>query len=78
MFVIQGDYSPRPVDLRGVTLTRGMLEQAEHLAENAHDNWAKRKKIELDQLGKSQMGVIFVDVSEYVSVITGKFVDFME
>jgi len=62
-----GDYSPRPVDLRGVTLTRAMLEQAEHLAENAHDVWAKRKKLELDHLG----GGIHPQLVQY-NVLTDK------
>lgn len=44
-------YSPRPYDLRNITLTREMLTMAERLAENAHDLWAKRKREELDSIG---------------------------
>jgi len=48
---MQGEYTPKPADLRNVSLTRGMLEMAERLAENSHDNWALRKKMELESLG---------------------------
>ncbi|XP_025103910.1 ryanodine receptor-like isoform X4 [Pomacea canaliculata] len=44
-------YSPRPYDLRNITLTREMLTMAERLAENSHDLWAKRKREELDSIG---------------------------
>jgi len=47
----QGDYVPKPADIRNVTLTRGMLEMAERMAENAHDIWARKKKIELESIG---------------------------
>ena len=49
----QGDYTPRPADLRGITLTRGNLEMAEKLAELAHDVWASKKKTELENLGSN-------------------------
>ena len=45
-------YSPRPYDLRNMTLTREMQNLAEKLAENSHDLWAKRKKEELEAIGK--------------------------
>ena len=48
---VQGDYVPKPADIRNVTLTRGMLEMAERMAENAHDIWARKKKIELEGIG---------------------------
>ncbi|XP_070180339.1 ryanodine receptor-like isoform X4 [Littorina saxatilis] len=44
-------FSPRPYDLRNITLTREMITMAERLAENAHDLWAKRKREELDSIG---------------------------
>ncbi|XP_053408017.1 ryanodine receptor-like isoform X6 [Mercenaria mercenaria] len=44
-------YSPRPYDLRNMTLTREMQTLAEKLAENSHDLWAKRKKLELEEIG---------------------------
>ncbi|XP_041353187.1 ryanodine receptor-like isoform X2 [Gigantopelta aegis] len=44
-------YSPRPYDLRNITLSRDLQTMAERLAENAHDLWAKRKKEELDAIG---------------------------
>jgi len=34
-----------------VTLTRANLEMAERMAENAHDSWAQKKKLELESLG---------------------------
>ena len=66
--IFQGDFSPRPVDLRGVNLTRSMLEQAEHLAESAHDVWAKRKKLELDNLGKLLMRIYLLLFKKNYSV----------
>ena len=50
-FWLQGDYAPQPADLHNVTLTRGLLEMAEHLAENSHDSWAQMKEKQLDALG---------------------------
>jgi len=49
--LLQGDFSPRPVDLRNVTLTRGMLEMAEKVAENCHETWAKKKMADLIAIG---------------------------
>ena len=49
----QGDYAPKPADIRNVTLTRANLEMAERMAENAHDSWALKKKRELESLGQS-------------------------
>jgi len=48
----QGDYAPKPADIRNVTLTRANLEMAERMAENAHDGWASKKKLELESLGQ--------------------------
>ena len=36
-----------------MTLTREMQTLSEKLAENSHDLWAKRKKIELEEIGES-------------------------
>ncbi|GFR86949.1 ryanodine receptor [Elysia marginata] len=44
-------YSPRPYDLRNITLTREILTMAERLSENAHDLWAVRKREELESIG---------------------------
>ncbi|XP_033625850.1 ryanodine receptor 2-like [Asterias rubens] len=41
-------YNPRPIDMSNITLTREMQNMAERLAENAHDVWAKKTKVELD------------------------------
>jgi len=52
-FIRQGDFAPQPADLRNVTLTRSVLEMAEHLASNAHDLWAYGKQRELRDIGLS-------------------------
>ncbi|XP_055934795.1 ryanodine receptor-like isoform X1 [Argiope bruennichi] len=44
-------YSPQPVDMTNLTLTKEMQNMSERLAENAHDQWAKKKKEELEALG---------------------------
>ncbi|KAK3736855.1 hypothetical protein RRG08_000604 [Elysia crispata] len=44
-------YSPRPYDLRNITLTREICTMAERLSENAHDLWAVRKREELESIG---------------------------
>ncbi|XP_072031407.1 LOW QUALITY PROTEIN: ryanodine receptor 2-like [Amphiura filiformis] len=44
-------YNPRPIDMSNITLTREMQNMAERLAENAHDVWALRKKMELERTG---------------------------
>lgn len=44
-------YSPRPYDLRNMTVTREMQTLAERLAENAHQVWAKQKKEDLEAIG---------------------------
>jgi ryanodine receptor 2 len=36
-------YNPKPIDTAKVTLTPDILELTERLAENAHDNWARRR-----------------------------------
>ncbi|KAK3094056.1 hypothetical protein FSP39_023525 [Pinctada imbricata] len=44
-------YSPKPYDLRNMALTREVQNLAEKLAENSHDLWARRKKMELEEIG---------------------------
>ncbi|KAG8184852.1 hypothetical protein JTE90_012099 [Oedothorax gibbosus] len=44
-------YTPQPVDMTNLTLTKEMQNMSERLAENCHDNWAKMMKIELEALG---------------------------
>ena len=36
-------YQPRPIDTTKVKLSEPLLQLTEQLAENAHDNWAKRR-----------------------------------
>ncbi|XP_030630748.1 ryanodine receptor 2 [Chanos chanos] len=44
-------FSPRPVDMSNVTLSRDLHSMAELLAENYHNIWAKKKKMELEAKG---------------------------
>uniref|UniRef100_A0A4W3JLJ5 Ryanodine receptor 2 n=1 Tax=Callorhinchus milii TaxID=7868 RepID=A0A4W3JLJ5_CALMI len=44
-------YSPRPIDMSNVTLSRDLHAMAELLAENYHNIWAKKKKTELEVKG---------------------------
>uniref|UniRef100_A0A4W6FDX3 Ryanodine receptor 2 n=1 Tax=Lates calcarifer TaxID=8187 RepID=A0A4W6FDX3_LATCA len=44
-------FSPRPIDMSNVTLSRDMQSMAELLAENYHNIWARKKKIELEAKG---------------------------
>nr|XP_014340342.1 PREDICTED: ryanodine receptor 2 [Latimeria chalumnae] len=44
-------YSPRPIDMSNVTLSRDLHAMAEMLAENYHNIWAKKKKLELEAKG---------------------------
>ncbi|HEX5270657.1 MAG TPA: RyR domain-containing protein [Gemmataceae bacterium] len=37
------NYVPRPIDTSGVILPPEVLELTEHLAENAHDVWARER-----------------------------------
>ena len=37
--------------MSNITLTREMQNMAERLAENAHDVWAMRRKMELERTG---------------------------
>ena len=36
-------YEPRPIDTSKVALSDELLQLTEQLAENAHDNWARRR-----------------------------------
>lgn len=36
-------YEPRPIDTAKVELSGELLQLTEQLAENAHDNWARRR-----------------------------------
>ncbi|KAM8837244.1 ryanodine receptor 2 isoform 8-T9 [Spinachia spinachia] len=44
-------FSPRPIDMSNVTLSRDMQAMAELLAENYHNIWARSKKMELEAKG---------------------------
>ncbi|XP_047465590.1 ryanodine receptor 2 isoform X3 [Mugil cephalus] len=44
-------FSPRPIDMSNVTLSRDMQSLAELLAENYHNIWAMKKKMELELKG---------------------------
>ncbi|XP_052468031.1 ryanodine receptor 2 isoform X4 [Carassius gibelio] len=44
-------FSPRPVDMSNVTLSRDLHTMAELLAENYHNIWAQKKKLELESKG---------------------------
>nr|XP_021335867.1 ryanodine receptor 2 [Danio rerio] len=44
-------FSPRPVDMSNVTLSRDLHSMAELLAENYHNIWAQKKKLELESKG---------------------------
>jgi DNA-binding response OmpR family regulator len=39
-------YEPKPIDTSKVTLTEGVLELTELLAENAHEVWARQRLAE--------------------------------
>ncbi|XP_051926912.1 ryanodine receptor 2 isoform X3 [Hippocampus zosterae] len=44
-------FNPRPIDMSNVTLSRDTQSMAELLAENYHNIWARKKKIELEAKG---------------------------
>jgi hypothetical protein len=37
-----------------------MLEMAERMAENAHDKWARKKKIELESIGEFHSRILLI------------------
>jgi hypothetical protein len=47
------NFIPKPTDLSGITLSREFTAVADSLAENFHNIWAKKKKVELEENGKS-------------------------
>ncbi|KAJ3610589.1 hypothetical protein NHX12_022681 [Muraenolepis orangiensis] len=44
-------FTPKPSDMSSVTLSWNQCSMAEQLAENYHNTWAKRKKLELETKG---------------------------
>ncbi|RVE72114.1 hypothetical protein OJAV_G00058690 [Oryzias javanicus] len=44
-------FTPRPIDMSNVTLSRDMQSMAELLAENYHNIWARKKKMKLEAKG---------------------------
>ncbi|XP_030074236.1 ryanodine receptor 1 isoform X4 [Microcaecilia unicolor] len=44
-------FSPTPIDLSGVTLSRELQSMSEQLAENYHNTWGRKKKQELEIKG---------------------------
>ncbi|KAM5146539.1 LOW QUALITY PROTEIN: ryanodine receptor 1 [Mantella aurantiaca] len=44
-------FSPTPIDLTGITLSRELQSMAEQLAENYHNTWGRKKKLELEAKG---------------------------
>ncbi|XP_062407677.1 ryanodine receptor 1b isoform X3 [Sardina pilchardus] len=44
-------YNPQPIDLLGMALSRELQSMAEQLAENYHNTWGRKKKMELQAKG---------------------------
>ncbi|XP_061072692.1 ryanodine receptor 1b isoform X3 [Conger conger] len=44
-------YSPQPIDISGMALSRELQSMAEQLAENYHNTWGRKKKLELHAKG---------------------------
>uniref|UniRef100_A0A8C3ABS1 Ryanodine receptor 2 n=1 Tax=Cyclopterus lumpus TaxID=8103 RepID=A0A8C3ABS1_CYCLU len=44
-------FSPKPMDMSSITLSWDQCAMAEQLAENYHNAWAKRRKLELESKG---------------------------
>uniref|UniRef100_A0A673BRB3 Ryanodine receptor 1 n=1 Tax=Sphaeramia orbicularis TaxID=375764 RepID=A0A673BRB3_9TELE len=44
-------YNPQPVDIAGMALSRELQSMAEQLAENYHNTWGRKKKLELQAKG---------------------------
>ncbi|TRY98674.1 hypothetical protein DNTS_033428 [Danionella cerebrum] len=44
-------YNPQPIDISGMTLSRELQSMGEQLAENYHNTWGRKKKMELQAKG---------------------------
>ncbi|MGH0136181.1 UNVERIFIED_CONTAM: hypothetical protein FKN15_059740 [Acipenser sinensis] len=44
-------YNPQPIDISGSSLSRELQAMAEQLAENYHNTWGRKKKLELQSKG---------------------------
>ncbi|KAG7259122.1 LOW QUALITY PROTEIN: hypothetical protein CRUP_027105 [Coryphaenoides rupestris] len=44
-------YNPQPIDITGMALSRELQSMAEQLAENYHNTWGRKKKMELQSKG---------------------------
>uniref|UniRef100_A0A3Q3G7S4 Ryanodine receptor 2b (cardiac) n=1 Tax=Labrus bergylta TaxID=56723 RepID=A0A3Q3G7S4_9LABR len=48
---VPSTFSPKSLDMSSITLSWDQCAMAEHLAENYHNAWAKKKKLELESKG---------------------------
>uniref|UniRef100_A0A3Q3G5A2 Ryanodine receptor 2b (cardiac) n=1 Tax=Labrus bergylta TaxID=56723 RepID=A0A3Q3G5A2_9LABR len=48
---VSSTFSPKSLDMSSITLSWDQCAMAEHLAENYHNAWAKKKKLELESKG---------------------------
>ncbi|XP_043918075.1 LOW QUALITY PROTEIN: ryanodine receptor 1-like [Protopterus annectens] len=44
-------FNPQPIDISGMALSRELQSMAEQLAENYHNTWGRKKKLELEAKG---------------------------
>ncbi|XP_023662899.1 ryanodine receptor 1b isoform X3 [Paramormyrops kingsleyae] len=44
-------YNPQPIDITGMAISRELQSMAEQLAENYHNTWGRKKKLELQAKG---------------------------
>ncbi|XP_054654360.1 ryanodine receptor 2 isoform X4 [Dunckerocampus dactyliophorus] len=51
-------FSPKPLDTSSINLTWDQCAMAEKLAENYHNSWAKKKKLELESTGGSGQAIL--------------------
>ncbi|KAM9848015.1 LOW QUALITY PROTEIN: ryanodine receptor 2-like [Aulostomus maculatus] len=54
-------FSPKPMDMSSITLSWDQCAMAEKLAENYHNAWAKRKKVELESKGRGHSMLVPYD-----------------
>lgn len=54
------NYNPSPKDLRGVNVTKEMLNMAERLADNAHNIWARQKMSDLEAIGEQLLIEVYI------------------